>query len=204
MAENQTSFSIRELARLTGWDRKKISGVFATLGDEPTLEDIVAAFVAVKISAEPEPGFFSQSDFHRLTGLDRATIADRLDTVASHAGARNSKCYALADALPALIAGRDVSLDQVKLNRERHRERREEIELKKAEHQLADKIEVRTEFQEIFKAMHRRTLIQFWKQNATKLHKSKTPSELAKLGLTLQGKIWDALRSNYKTVTGSD
>src|SRR5688500_8943385 len=102
----QTSFSIRELARLTGWDRKKISGVFATLSDEPTLEEIVAAFVAVKTPAEPEKGFFSQSDYHRLTGLDRATIADRLDTVASRPGPKNSKLYSHTDAHPALIAGR--------------------------------------------------------------------------------------------------
>jgi hypothetical protein len=200
----QTTFSIRELARLTGWDRKKISGVFATLGDEPTVEEIVAAFVAVKTSAEPEPGFFSQSDFHRLTGLDRATIADRLDTVASHPGPKNSKRYALADALPALIAGRDVSLDQVKLKRETHREKREEIELHKELRKLVDYNEARTEIQEIFKALHRRLAINFWRENASRLKKAKTTAELVKIGQDGQGKIFDVLRSNYKALLGID
>jgi len=200
----QTSFSIRELARLTGWDRKKISSIFATLGDEPTLEEIVAAFVAAKAPAEPAPSKFSQSELHRLTGLDRNTVADRLDTVASHPGPRNSKLYSLADALPALIAGRDISLDQVKLKRESHREKREEIELHKLTKKLADYNEVRTELQEVFKALHRRLAINFWRENASRLKKAKTAAELVKLGQDGQGKIFDALRTNYKTLLGSD
>ena len=200
----QTTVSIRELSRLTGWDRKKISGVFATLGEGPTLEEIIAAFIAAQTPAEPSPGLFSQSEYARLIGLDRATVADRLDTVASHPGPRNSKLYSLADALPALIAGRDVTLDQVRLKRETHREKREEIELRKVTEQLGDRNEVRTEVQELFKALHRRLGLQFWREYSAKLHKCKSPGELAKLGQELQGKVWNALRSNYKTLTGSD
>lgn len=201
----QTSFSIRELARLTGWDRKKISGILAAVGDEPTFEEIVAAFINAKTPSEPvAPNFFSQSDLHRLTGLDRATVADRLDTVASHPGPKNSKRYALADALPALIAGRDVTLDQIKLRRESHREKREEIELNKELRKLVDYNDVRTEVQEIFKALHRRLAVNFWRENASRLNKTKSAAELAKLGQDLQGKIFDALRSNYKAITGSD
>jgi transcriptional regulator with XRE-family HTH domain len=199
----QTSISIRELARLTGWDRKKISSVLGTVGDSPTLEDVVAAFVTAKGPAA-EPGLFSQSNFARLTGLDRATVADRLDTVASRPGPKNSKLYALADALPALIAGRDITLDQVKLNRERHRERREEIELKKTLAQLVEYSEVRTELQEIFKALHRRVAVNFWREHAGKLKKAKTTAELARLGQDATEKIFDALRANYKTLLGSD
>lgn len=200
----QTSFNIRELARLTGWDRKKISGVFANLGDEPTLEEIVAAFITAKAPAEAPPTFFSQSELHRLTGLDRNTIIDRLDTVASHPGPRNSKLYALADALPALIAGRDVSMDEIKKRRESHREKREEIELNKTIRKLVDYTEVRTEFQEIFKALHRRLAINFWRENASRLKKAKTVAEIVKIGQDGQGKIFDALRSNYKSIAGSD
>ncbi len=200
----QTSFSIRELARLTGWDRKKISGVFATLGEGPTLEEIVAAFVTAKAPAETAPRLFSQSELSRLTGLDRTTVADRLDTIASHPGPKNSKLYSLGDALPALIAGRDVSLDQVKLKRETHREKREEMELHKEMQKLADRNEVRTELQEIFKALHRRLAVNFWREHASRLKKAKTVAEIVKIGQDGQGKIFDALRSNYKTLLGSD
>jgi len=200
----QTSFNIRELARLTGWDRKKISAVFANLGDEPTLEEIVAAFITAKSPAETPPQFFSQSELHRLTGLDRNTVIDRLDTVASHPGPRNSKLYALADALPALIAGRDVSLDEIKKRTASHKERREEMELNKELRKLVDYTEARSEFQKIFKALHRRLAVNFWRENASRLKKAKTVAELAKLGSEGQGKIWDALAANYKTITGSD
>jgi uncharacterized protein DUF1441 len=202
----QTSFSKRELARLTKWDRKKIDGVFESLSDEPTLEEIVAAFIttASKSPNETPPMLFSQSELHRLTGLDRNTVMDRLDTVASHPGPKNSKLYALADALPALIAGRDLSLDEIKKRRESHKEKREEIELKKTLRKLVDYNEVRTELQEIFKALHRRVAINFWREHAPRLKKAKTSAELMKIGQEAQGKIFDALRSNYKALTGSD
>ncbi|MEP6743832.1 MAG: hypothetical protein ABJB61_15150 [bacterium] len=199
----QATFSIRELARLTGWDRKKISAVFAELGEGPTLEEIVAAFIASK-TPEAAPGLFSQSEFSRLTGLDRATVADRLDTVASHPGPKNSKLYALADALPALIAGRDVSLDEAKRKLASTKAEREELELFREKKKVVDYIEARTEFQEIFKAVHRRCSIQFWREHSAKLVKCKTASTHAKLGQQLQDQIWNALRSNYKTLTGSD
>lgn len=202
----QTSISIRELARRTGWDRKKVAAVFEGLSSEPTLEEIVGAFVhaAEKNPSEAPPQFFSQSELHRLTGLDRNTVMDRLDTVASHPGPRNSKLYTLADALPALIAGRDVSLDQVKLRRESHREKREEIELNKTLRKLVDYNEVRTELQEIFKALHRRLAVNYWRENSARLKKAKTTKDLAKLGQEGQAKIFDALRSNYKNLLGSD
>src|SRR5215210_3210609 len=149
----QTSISKRELARLTKWDRKKIDKVFESLSEEPTLEETIAAFVAMASTSpnEAPPGLYSQSELHRLTGLDRNTVMDRLDTVASHPGARNSKVYALADALPALIAGRDVSLYEIKKRRESHRERREEIELNKILRKLVDYTDARTELQDLFK-----------------------------------------------------
>src|SRR5688500_9439066 len=162
----QTSISIRELARLTGWDRKKISGILADVGDAPTLEDIIAAFVKAKAPAETTPSLFSHSELHRLTGLDLNTLMYQLDTVASHPGPRNSKLYALADALPALIAGRDISLDEIKKRREGHREKREEMALNKEMKKLVDYNEVRTELQEIFKALHRRLAVSFWREHA--------------------------------------
>lgn len=202
----QTSISKREIARRSGWDRKKVDSVFETLSEEPTLEEIIAAFIQAggKSPDQHAPALFSQSELHRLTGLDRNTVMDRLDTVASHPGPKNSKLYALADALPALIAGRDLSLDEIKKRRESHREKREEMALKKEMKKLVDYNEVRTELQEIFKALHRRLAVSFWREHASKLKKAKTSAELTKLGQELQGKIFDALRSNYKALTGSD
>jgi hypothetical protein len=201
-----TSISKREIARLAKWDRKKIDGIFKSLGEEPTLEETIAAFViaAAKSPTEMPPTLFSQSELTRLTGLNRNTVMDRLDTVASHPGPKNSRLYSLADALPALIAGRDVSIDEIKKKRESNRANREELLYHKEIRKLVDYNEVRTELQEVFKALHRRLAISFWKENASKLKKAKTPTELAKIGQDLQGKIFDALRSNYKALLGID
>lgn len=186
---------------------KKVDSVFESLSEGPTIEELVAAFVATaaKSPNQTAPTLFSQSDLTRLTGLNRNTVMDRLDTVASHPGPKNSKLYALADALPALIAGRDLDLDEIKKKTASHTEKMKEIELNKELRKLVDYNEVRTELQEVFKALHRRLAVNFWtKENASRLLKAETPAEITKLGQDLQGKIFDALRSNYKTLLGSD
>ncbi len=199
----QTSISIRELARLTGWDRKKISAVLATLTEEPTLEDLIAAFVRARHD-DSEGDLFSTSQLAKLAGLDRATVTDRLDSIPSHPGPKGAKRYSLADALPALVAGRDLSLDEAKLQKLRADARLSELHLNREMRKLVDFNEVKTELQEIFKALHRRIAIQFWREHAGKLKKAKTAAELGKLGQELQAKTFDALRTNYKALLGSD
>jgi hypothetical protein len=202
------SFSTSEFQRLTGLDDKVIDRQLATLSAEPSIEELVAAFVGCKLPGRkpvaPAEEKFSILALSKLCNLDRATVTDRLEGIPSHPGPKNAKLYSLADALPALIAGRDVNLDQVKLKRETHREKREEIELNKTILKLVDVTEVRTELQEIFKALHRRLAINFWRENASRLKKAKTVAELVKLGQDGQGKIFDALRANYKLISGSD
>lgn len=195
----QTSFSIRELSRLTGIDRKKISELLAGIGEEPTLEEIVAAFVGVKAPTR-EPGLYSISELAKLTTLNRATVTTRLDGIASHPGPKGAKRYALADALPALVAGRDLSLDEAKLKRERIRAAREEFNFNRELKTLVPIVDVRGELQEIFKALHNRMIVQFWRDFADQLHAAKTPGELAELGQTNQAKNFDALRTNYKSL----
>lgn len=195
----QTSFSIRELSRLTGIDRKKISELLAGIGEEPTLEEIVAAFVGVK-APEREPGLYSISALAKLTTLDRSTVTARLDGIASHPGPKGAKRYALADALPALIAGRDLSLDEAKLKRERIRAAREEFNFNRELKTHVPIADVRNELHEIFKALHNRLIVQFWRDFADRLHNAKTPGELAELGQTNQAKNFDALRTNYKSL----
>jgi len=193
-------FSIRELSRLTGIDRKKIAELLAGIGEEPTLEEVVAAFVGVKAPAEREPGLYSISQLAKLTTLDRATVTARLDGIPSHAGPKGAKQFALADALPALVAGKDLSLDEAKLKRERVRAQREELHLNRDLATVVPIAAVRNELQEIFKALHNRMIVQFWRDFADQLHAAKSPGALAELGQTHQAKNFDVLRTNYKSL----
>jgi selenophosphate synthase len=202
-AKPNASISIRELARLTGWDRKKIAEIMADLGAEKTLEEIIAGFVRA-VTPETGPGLFSLSELANLTGLDRATVTDRLDGVASVPGPKGSKRYSLTDALPALIAGRDLSLDAARLRKLQAEAKTKELHLNRETKKVVDYNEVKGELQEIFKALNRRLLISYWRENAGKLKKAKTAAALAKLGQEGQEQIFNVLRNHYKALLGSD
>jgi lambda repressor-like predicted transcriptional regulator len=195
----QTSFSIRELSRLTGLDRKTITARLALLSEEPTLEEIVAAFVGAK-TPEETPGLYSISQLAKLTGLNRATVTDRLDGIASQPGSKGAKRYALADALPALVAGRDLNLDEAKLRKLTAEAQTKELQLDREKAEVITIVEVRGELQQIFRSLHNRICIQFWRDYATRLHRAKTPGQLAELGQTAQAKTCDELRKNYKAL----
>ncbi len=193
----QETFSARELHRLTGLDRKTIARILGTFGEEPTLEEIVAAFVGAR-APEAEPGYHSTSQLAKLSGLNRATVTERLEGIASHPGPKGAKRYALADALPALIAGRDLSMDEAKLKKMRAEAGTKELELNKRRGEVVPIADVRGELQEIFKALHNRIVVQFWRDHSAKLHKAKTAGAAAELGQAEQAKTFDALRTNYK------
>ena len=195
----QETFSARELHRLTGLDRKLIANALATLSEEPSVEEIVAAFVGLK-APEAAPSLYSISKLHEITGLDRSTIKDRLDGIASTPGPKNSKLYLLADALPALIKGRDVNVDEVKLKRESLKAQREELLLNRELEKSVDRAEMSTELQKIFKALHTRLAVQLWRDLSHALHKAPTPGELAELGQAESAKVFDVLRTNYKSL----
>lgn len=193
----QETFSARELHRLTGLDRKTIAARLATLSEEPTLEEIVAAFVGAKAPAA-EPGLFSTSQLAKLTGLNRATVTERLEGVSSQPGPKGSNRYALADALPALIAGRDLSMDEAKLKKMRAEAGTKELALQRQRGEVAPVVEISGYLQELWKALHNRFAVQFWRDYSATLHKAKTVGELAELGQKKSSSIFDALRANHR------
>src|SRR5688500_8187147 len=112
------AFSSSEFQRLTGLDEKLIAERLKTLSPAPSIEELVAAFVGCKLPGKkpaPTETRYSQLALAKLTSLDRNTVADRLQEVPAVDGQKNAKLYSLADALPALVAGRDVTLDAAKL-----------------------------------------------------------------------------------------
>ena len=165
------------------------------------VEELVAAFVGLKAPpAEPEPSLYSITKLHEVTGLDRTTIKERLEGIPSTPGTKNAKLYALADALPALIKGRDVTIDEVKLKRESAKAQREELALNRELEKVVDRAEMSGELQKLWKALHNRLAVQLWRDLSATLFKAKTVAELADLGQAESQKTFDALRSNYKSL----
>ena len=62
-------------------------------------------------------GLYSTSELSELTKLDRATVRKYLAGVPFRLGEKNAKSYTLAEALPALVAGRSAELDEAKLKK---------------------------------------------------------------------------------------
>jgi transcriptional regulator with XRE-family HTH domain len=193
----QDTFSARELHRLTGIDRKTTARILATLGEEPTLEELVAAFVGAR-APEAEPGLYSTSQLAKLSGLNRATITDRLEGIPASPGPKGSKRYSLADVLPALIAGRDLSMDEAKLKKMRAEAGSKELALQRQRGEVAPVPEISGYLQQLWKGLHNRFAVQFWRDHSATLHKAKTVGELADLGQKQSKTLFDALRANHK------
>jgi transcriptional regulator with XRE-family HTH domain len=195
----QETFSARELHRLTGIDRKTTARILASLGEEPTLEELVAAFVGAR-APEAEPGLYSTSQLAKLSGLNRATITERLEEIPSQPGPKGAKRYALADALPALIAGRDLSMDEAKLKKMRAEAGSKELQLQRQRGEVVAVAEISGYLQQLWKGLHNRLAVQFWRDHSATLHKAKTAGDLADEGQKKTAKIFDALRTNHKNL----
>jgi hypothetical protein len=196
------SFSTTEFQRLTGLDQKVIDERLATLSAEPSLEQLVAAFVGCKTPGKktakpPAETRYSILALAKLTGLDRATVAARLEDIASHDGPKNSKLYSLADALPALVAGRDVTLDAAKLRKLVAEASHKELKLKEASGEIVVKLDVRNQLQDLWSRLHRRTVINFSREIAGDLVKCKTSGQLTKALQAGLEKIFHELRTDH-------
>jgi hypothetical protein len=196
------AFSTKEFQRLTGLDEKLIAERLETLSGEPSIEELVAAFVGCKTpgrkkAAPPAESRYSIFSLHNLTGLDRTTVADRLEGIPAHDGPKNSKLYSLADALPALVAGRDVTMDAAKLRKIAAEASHKELKLKEASGEIVAKLEVRNQLQDLWSRLHRRTVISFSREIAGELLKCKTSGQLTKALQAGLEKIFHELRTDH-------
>jgi hypothetical protein len=198
-------FSVDEFQKLTGLDRDVIDARLETLSEEPTLEELVAAFVGCKLPggkkakspAPPVESRFSIFALAKLCNLDRATVADRLEGIPATDGPKNAKLYSLADAVPALVAGRDITLDAARLRKISAEAEHRELKLKEATGEMVSKLEVRNELQDLWSRLHRRTVINFAREIATDLLKCKTSGQLTKRLQAGLEKIFHELRTDH-------
>jgi hypothetical protein len=120
---------------------------------------------------------FSISALAKLTGLDRATVAKRLDGVSFTEGAKGAKSYRLEDSLPPLISGQSSAYDEAEL-------RKLQADAKLREHKLAVEegkyvpiAEVESERVKEVQWLNNR-LMRLPREAATQLFKSESPEQL--------------------------
>ena len=198
------SFNVDEFQQMTGLDRAVIDERLETLSEEPTLEELVAAFVGCKVSgrktkppAPPAETRYSTLALAKLCNLDRATVGDRLEGIPAHDGPKNAKLYSLADALPALVSGRDITLDAARLRKISAEAEHRELKLKEATGEMVSKLEIRNQLQDLWSRLHRRTVINFSREIAGELLKCKTSGQLTKRLQAGLEKIFHELRTDH-------
>ena len=199
------AFSVKEFARLTGLEEKLILEKLEGLSAEPSIEELVAAFVDCKTGKKktpaPDPSLtkYSTLALAKLTGLDRATVAERLEEIPSHPGPKNAKLFSLADALPALVAGRDVTLDAAKLRKIAAEAEDRELRVKRAQGNVVDKLDVRNYLQDLWSRLYRRTVINFSREIAPELNKTKNAGQVNKKLQAGLETIFNELRNDHES-----
>lgn len=143
----------------------------------------------------------NKSQLHRATGLDRATITDRLEKAGVEPKAvkkgGKEKVFDAEEALKVL-AGPDRSGErsarEKKLNVSAAREL---LKYKKEKGELLEYDEVRDVLQKIFNRLFQTITISYWRDNKRRLHRIKTPDALEVAGRADMEKIFNDLRANF-------
>lgn len=141
---------------------------------------------------------YSISALAKLTTLDRATVARRLEGVAHAGGPKGAKTYALADALPSLIAGESSEMDEAKLRKMQAEAELKEIEVKQEMAELLPAKEVRDYALRLFKSMHNRVAVRFPREIAQQLYKAESAPQITEVLQRELGRIFNDLRSDHK------
>jgi phage terminase Nu1 subunit (DNA packaging protein) len=141
---------------------------------------------------------YSISQLAKLCALDRATVAKRLDAVASQPGAKGAKLYSLCDALPALIAGESSEMDEAKLRKTQAEADLKELEYKREQGDVVEVKEVMNFALNLFKGVHNRIGIRFPREIAQQLYKAESPAHVTEVLQRELGRIFNELREDHK------
>jgi hypothetical protein len=141
---------------------------------------------------------YSLSELAKVTTLDRATVAKRLDGVAHLEGAKGAKMYALCDALPALIAGESSEMDEAKLRKMQAEAAMKEMELQREQGLVVEVKEVKSYALDLFKRLHNRIGTRFPREIAAQLYKAESPAQITEVLQRELGRIFNDLRSDHR------
>lgn len=221
---NDRIFSTSKAAALTGMTRRSIDAILATLPEDPTVEQIVAAFVTA-VRAEHAPpgsppprtdpneakmphGVYSKLSLSEMFGVDRQTLTKRLRKEGIKPAHQEAKLvgFRLTDkgksgltVKQILEQDADPKLTDAKIRSLEATARVKELEFEEKSGAIRADIlrEFRDEATKILKSLHTRMVKRYWRENAKRLRRCKSESDLQRTGETDQSLIFDELKRDY-------
>lgn len=200
---SETIFSTRKTAALTGMSAKTVAAILAALSDNPTLEQIVAAFVSAARAEGAPANVLNVSQLNRITGLDRATINKRLAeaSVAPAPGSKKKeKLFDIEASLAALVAAEGDKLSESKGKKLSAEASLKQLELERERGELMPTREVREHAFNFVKAMHTRISKRYPRENAKRLRRCKSDVDLQRTIETDLSLIFDDLKRDYPEI----
>lgn len=141
---------------------------------------------------------YSISQLAKLCALDRATVAKRLEAIEFAEGAKGAKSYALAAALPALIAGESTEMDEAKLRKLQAEAGMRELDLERERGEVVHVKEVADYALRLFKGMQNRVGVQFPRSISAQLYKAESAPQITEILQRELGRIFNELRGDHK------
>ena len=141
---------------------------------------------------------YSISELSRLSTLDRATVAERLEDVPFTPGAKNAKSYRLEDALPALINGKSPGMDAAKLRKTNAEAELKELELAREQGLVVDVEEVKSYAVDLFTRLRNRVAMQMPRSIAQALYKAENAAQITEILQRELDRTFNDLRSDHQ------
>jgi phage terminase Nu1 subunit (DNA packaging protein) len=150
------------------------------------------------MSSESEAtGLYSISALARLCGRDRATVVKCLKGIKPVEQRAKEKLYALAEAVPAIVAGADAEYDAARLRKLQHEGDLKEIELKREQGEVVEVKEVRAYAQALFRGLQQRMAVRLPRDIAPQLYKAESPAQITEVMQREVGRIFNELRDDH-------
>jgi transcriptional regulator with XRE-family HTH domain len=151
----------------------------------------------------PQEELLSISALAERFGLDRETVRKYLKDVAPVRSEKRLKLYRLQDAEQLLTATVDEDLESAKRRRAIADAALAELKLEEKQGELVSAREVRDELQQLFTRLHQKLAVQYPREISGQLYKAETAAQIAEILRNGTTKIFNDLRSDYKSLFGS-
>jgi len=209
-------FSISKAAELTGIPRKAITEILTGLPEDPSVEQIVAAFVsavrsetarAIQPDQPKADGLFSILALAEMTGTYSQVVKKVLKGITPAVNKPKLKQYRLTQknaqgktVKELLESIQDPTLSDVKTRGALAEAELKEIKVQQARRELVPYNEVRDHLQLVIHHLHQLLVVKQPRELAGRLNMCKTSREVASLLKRETSKAFNDLRDNYKSI----
>lgn len=141
---------------------------------------------------------YSISALAALCGRDRATIRKCLKDIKPVEAREKEKLYALAEAIPAIIAGVDAELNAAKLKKAQADANLRELELSRERGEVVEVKEVRAYAQALFRGVQQRMAVRLPRDVAGQLYRAESEAQVRESLQREVGRIFNELRDDHQ------